>query len=111
MDWMTLALQAILVGVCAMLTFVARKALKNKEVREFVYDLVTAAEQIFGSGTGEKKRDYVSEQLDKRWNLSNEEKEVLIESAVGEMSGVWNKADEMDLYESISFEPEEEEQC
>lgn len=64
--------------------------LKNDKLLSFIQNSVKAAEQIYGSGTGSTKKDYVIDLVKtkfKKLGLNDSELDTLIESAVYEVSG------------------------
>ena len=63
------------------------KTFRDDKVMKYVKIAVTAAEQIFNeAGLGQKKFEYVSKWISKKFKISEEDLRNLIESAVYEMN-------------------------
>lgn len=67
---------------------------QQKNIEFWVEIAVNAAEQIFGSGLGEKKKQYVIDFLNSKGiNITEKELDILIEAAVFEMNNVYLRVD------------------
>jgi hypothetical protein len=55
-------MSSLLLGVLATLAMNYVQLIKDARLRQFVTDLVQAAEQVYGSGTGSQKMAYVVQQ-------------------------------------------------
>ena len=65
----------------------AIKLIKQYKLQQWVDFCVRAAEQIFNEpGLGKEKKEYVIQQVLKRFNISREELDILIEASVEELN-------------------------
>lgn len=91
MDWVSLIAEILIPVIGGVLCVFVIPLFRDKLRSNYAKQLVTAAEQLYGSVAGEIKYDYVRDFLKSRWKLSDQQVEVLIESAVGELQGVWHE--------------------
>lgn len=71
--------------------------LKNTKLETFIKNAVNAAEQMYGPGTGEEKKQYVIDLVKKAFKnigVSDEVLDAMIESAVYSVSGAIKQAKE-----------------
>lgn len=95
MDIIQIIADLIIPLIALILTAVVLPLVKEWIQNRYAKKLVTAAEQLFGAGTGFLKREYVAEHLKARWKLTDQQVEILIESAVGEFGKVWDEVKEI----------------
>lgn len=101
MDIIKLIADLIIPIITLVLTAVVIPHAKEWLQTRYAKQLVTAAEQLFGPGTGFIKREYVAEKLKSRWKLTDQQVEILIESAVGEFGHVWDVIKEVQEEDSV----------
>ena len=90
MDWVRLIADLIIPVLGLIFTVLAAPAIRESRWREYAETAVRAAEQIFGGKTGAAKYDFARKLLIRRFALSEQDAERLIESAVYELRRAGN---------------------
>ena len=90
MDWVRLIADLIIPVLGLIFTVLAAPAIRESRWREYAETAVRAAEQIFGGKTGATKYDFARKLLIRRFALSEQDAERLIESAVYELRRAGN---------------------
>ena len=82
MDWVQLISDLIIPVLGLIFTVLVAPAIRESRWREYAETAVRAAEQIFGGKTGTEKYEFAEKLLMRRFSISEQDAERLIESAV-----------------------------
>lgn len=86
MTWLDILIQFIIPALGAVVTYYIVPLLKEKNLYRYVTIGVYAAEQLFGSGAGADKFEYVKAWIKDKFKVSDEDLKNIIEAVVLEMN-------------------------